>query len=1299
LIATALAALLTLALWIWVKPGENNPYALEVVVEAYAPGFAQIYFDRGYNLRESDSTKQPLGVGENRVRLPFPAGTIKSIRFDPIDRNGTAKFGVLRLISPTGRVVRTIKPDEFSPNDQVAETRLDQGQLTFTSTASANDPQFSLQLKPPLELSFSWWQGVWMDHGWLLRRFLVAFVSFILVERVWRHRRSCIGIVVTLRRNHPRAALALCAALAAVLSSYPVVFFGRSFVSPSTTMLLYNSTPSVPGYSDRHAEDARGADVGAMLWQHYPYTVQQNRALRAGEWPWWNRFAACGITLIGQGQTMLGDPLQFLVVLTNGASWAFDLKYVLCKALFACGLAWCVWALTRDFIAAAILALGGAFIAFFNYRLNHPSIFTLSYSPWILFAWMQLRDAAGPRSFRHALLLWYVANWMVMTSGTVKEAYLLAASLNLTGALIYFTQRPRLIAVVQRGALLGVAGVAFLLATMPLWRTFLDALKVSYTNYDIPSLVQLPGQWFVGLFDDVFYREFMPWHNVHKPAANFLILLGCLWAVVQPRRLLAAREPLIILAIAAGSLLLAFRFGSATWISSWALSVPLLRNVVNLDTIFSCIALVHLCVLAGWGFSAARRPLVESNLRRFGWIMGVVVSALFAAYFLIQPTNFAAAHTWPKLEQLKIENWILYSSVVLLPLAAWTLTMIAVRRLRAGRIGVAGTALALLALTVLLARHGQHLSVFSTTYFAAPGPRENLQASSPTVDFLRNRTAKEPGRVIGLDRNMFAGFSSIYGLEFVYGANALENRSYRQLAEAGGLVTPSQWIFDTPIATMSEWRPLANFLNVRFLVAPIKLTVPNAGFHEVLSADLKVFENEHPWPRAFFVGHLDQYATPGDLIRLIRERENASPFAAIQTGDDVPDALETAVAQLTQTQTTSAIPAHSYSLRTNSTAFTIDAPSAGVAALHETWLPDDFVATVNGAVVPYLRVNHAFKGVLLPAAGSYRIEFSYRPKNMTASLAMSGFGLLLALGTWFAPRWLKFDSGQGHRGEISSKGSGEAQLDEEFYRSKSWGSLPIRPARDLPSLKMRYLSELLARRPRPDARLLEVGCGSGRILASIHQREAALKLTGIDLSAEQIELARRSHPTIEFVCGNGEALPFPDASFDYVVFFDYLEHVERPRQSLAEIQRVLKPGGQLHLVCPAERQSIYGWSSTIFGRHFKNETAGHIQQFSRRELEQLVEASGFRVSDRHYSYHLLGSLMDYTLFTLMLHPRVSAAYWSSNPYYATGATPPRSGLFQRVLRLGNLVAYYESRWLGRFPWTATAVHFTATKPK
>ena len=89
--------------------------------------------------------------------------------------------------------------------------------------------------------------------------------------------------------------------------------------------------------------------------------------------------------------------------------------------------------------------------------------------------------------------------------------------------------------------------------------------------------------------------------------------------------------------------------------------------------------------------------------------------------------------------------------------------------------------------------------------------------------------------------------------------------------------------------------------------------------------------------------------------------------------------------------------ARDYRLTANTTAFTLDAPAAGLAVLEESFVPDDFRARINGRPAPVLRVNHIFKGVALPAAGTYRIEFEYWPHLLTPALYTALGGVLAIL--------------------------------------------------------------------------------------------------------------------------------------------------------------------------------------------------------------------------------------------------------------------------------------------------------------
>lgn len=98
-------------------------------------------------------------------------------------------------------------------------------------------------------------------------------------------------------------------------------------------------------------------------------------------------------------------------------------------------------------------------------------------------------------------------------------------------------------------------------------------------------------------------------------------------------------------------------------------------------------------------------------------------------------------------------------------------------------------------------------------------------------------------------------------------------------------------------------------------------------------------------------------------------------------------------------------------------------------------------------------------------------------------------------------------------------------------------------------------------------RVLEAGCGSGRVLAFL--KEAGARVVGVDFAAGALAESRRRRPDLPVLAGDVTRLPFPDGAFDRVVSLGVVEHFEEgPVAVLREHRRVLAPDGILLLAVP-----------------------------------------------------------------------------------------------------------------------------------
>ena len=112
--------------------------------------------------------------------------------------------------------------------------------------------------------------------------------------------------------------------------------------------------------------------------------------------------------------------------------------------------------------------------------------------------------------------------------------------------------------------------------------------------------------------------------------------------------------------------------------------------------------------------------------------------------------------------------------------------------------------------------------------------------------------------------------------------------------------------------------------------------------------------------------------------------------------------------------------------------------------------------------------------------------------------------------------------------------------------------------------KLRYLPQLVDFSAFKGQRLLEVGCGIGTDL--VRFAKGGAQVTGVDLAQTAIDLARKNFElngvaAEELRVANGEALPYPDASFDVVYGHGVVQYTADAAQLIRECHRVLKPGG------------------------------------------------------------------------------------------------------------------------------------------
>jgi len=169
-------------------------------------------------------------------------------------------------------------------------------------------------------------------------------------------------------------------------------------------------------------------------------------------------------------------------------------------------------------------------------------------------------------------------------------------------------------------------------------------------------------------------------------------------------------------------------------------------------------------------------------------------------------------------------------------------------------------------------------------------------------------------------------------------------------------------------------------------------------------------------------------------------------------------------------------------------------------------------------------------------------------------------------------------------------------------------------------------------RLRPGTRVLDIGCGNGRHAFEALRRGAEVVATDLDVTA-LAEVERMGEAmseagevplggSLRTVRADATNLPFADEHFDVVIAAEVLEHIHEDSTAIAELCRVLRPGGLLAVTVPRWWPERVCWA---LSREYHEVPGGHVRIYRRRQLADRLRVSGLVVSPPHHHAHALHS--------------------------------------------------------------------------
>ncbi|KAB8140573.1 YfhO family protein [Chloroflexia bacterium SDU3-3] len=765
----------------------------------------------------------------------------------------------------------------------------------------------------------------------------------------------------------------------------------------------------------------------------YPYHAVSANIARGGDLPLWNPYAFSGIPLVGDGQTAMFYPPNWVFFVLPGAlalSYAILLQF----SIAGVGMYFCALGLGARRFAAVFAALAFMFCGMMTARVVHLSIMSgVALVPWLVLCvdralgvgygwptpsvgrWRWLLAAAAVAALQavagHPQVPVYtgVAMGFLLLFRLIEVPFLHGAR----GLLRALWALPLRLAGVY---LLGYALAAIQL--VPWVELGMASPRAANATFEFVMDKSSAGaDWLLFLFPYIFGSQ-LPGPFADRPMSISLAVRS--WehsAYVGIPTLALAGVGVLLLAVRTWSL-------AFSWVrSSWRL--PTARHA-EAHTWFSLVFLVFLVLVGALTAAGDHTP--------FGWVVYALpvvgkLRAVERALVLVDvalPLLAALGMQWladapGRRVAARVASALAGVAIVALPgLALWLIHR------RAQSVGVVPNieyladfartdvsqwlplGLGVLTCTLLVLWAVRRPGLVSQSWMVAvllldmgvyamyynPTTAASLFSTRPDVlqalggdgqpfrkatalsytNALPNRAAQEA---------LSVSWAMVYGVEDMNGFNSLQPRRYTDYVFGTDQEDVSYGFLTNPRLFQPD-SPILSSLNVRYVLVPTSLPPPLLGDHLKLAysnSDVQVYENTLVWPRAYFAERVRGEPDPQAVLRTV----TAPGF------DGRREALVESAQPPQLADATGPATVEIRSSRPNSMELATQTSEPRLLVLSEMYFPG-WRAYVDGVEVPIERTNYLFRGVVVPA-GEHQVRFVYQPLSVL-------IGLLISLAAW-----------------------------------------------------------------------------------------------------------------------------------------------------------------------------------------------------------------------------------------------------------------------------------------------------------